>query len=167
MDDLERTVRAFVAQGSGLARMRVIPGNDDGPRPKDPYASLLLIDDARRAAPIRYQQPNDETVSTLTYRRANYSLQFFRDGATDHARAFVRFTESENGLTAAEDGEFRIVVPLSVQRLDVPVGEGWEQRALVSLSVDYADLENEHAGYIDAFDCTVDYGGMVRTGSIP
>ena len=78
MDDLERKVRAFVAQGS---RLTVIPGNDDGPRPAAAYASLLMVEDARLAAPIRYQQPNDETVSTLTYRRANYSLQFYRKGS--------------------------------------------------------------------------------------
>ena len=164
MDDLERTIRAFVAQGS---RLTVIPGNDDGPRPTATYASLLLIDDARLAAPVRYQQPYDETVSMIVYRRAEFSLQFYRDDATDRARAFVRFSESENGLTAAEDGEFRIVAPLSVQRLDVVLGEKWEQRALVSLSVDYADTYNDpDAGYIDAFDCTVVYGDAVRQGSI-
>ena len=188
MDDLERNVRSFVAAGSGLATDHVIPGNDDGPRPKEPYASLLLIDDDRLAYPIRYQQPYDETVSTLTYRRAAYSLQFYRDGAVDHARRFVRYAESENGLTFAEDGwpldddgnkdpaatdadrfPFRVVQtpPLSVQRLDVPVGEQWEQRALVALSVDYADLSNEEAGYIDAFDCEVVYGEQVITGILP
>ena len=165
--EFERTIRAFVADGSRLDPSLVIPGNDAGKRPKDAYASLLLIDDDRLAYPVRYQQP-DETVTTLTYRRASYSLQFHRDGAVDLARAFVRFAESENGLTAAEDGDFRVVQspPLSVQRLDVVLGDSWEQRALVSLSIDYADLSNQDAGYIDAYDCEVVYGDATASGQI-
>ena len=102
MDDLERTLRSFVAAGSGLATDHVIPGNDKGPRPKEPYASLLLIGDDRLAYPVRYQRPDNEMTTQVTYRRANYSLQFYREGAVDLARAFVRFAESEIGLTVAE-----------------------------------------------------------------
>ena len=182
---LEQTLRWFVATGSGLDRSHVIPGNDKGARPKDAYASLLLIDDGRLAHPVRYQQPGDELVTTMTYRRAAYSLQFYRDGAVDLARAFVRYAESENGLTAAEDGRliiaedgrvvdtvndggFRVVQtpPLSVRRLDDIVGDDLQERALVNLSIDYADTSNQDAGYIDAFDCEVDYDGMVQQGTI-
>ena len=68
--EFERTLRAFVAAGSGLDGEHVIPGNDKGERPKDAYATLLLIDDDRLAYPVRYQQP-DETTTQVTYRRAS------------------------------------------------------------------------------------------------
>ena len=184
--EFERTLRAFVAAGSGLATDHVIPGNDRGPRPGMPYASLLLSDDPRLAYPVRYQQPGDEMTTTVSYRRAAYSLQFYRDGAVDLARAFLRFAESEIGLTVAEDGilrrdangdvigaaldgGFRVVQtpPLSVQRLDEITGDEFEERALVDLLIDYADTSDQPTGQIDQFDCYVDYDGMISEGDIP
>ena len=183
---LDQTLRWFVAAGSGLDRGLVIPGNSKGPRPKDAYASLLLIDDNRLSYPIRYQQPNDEMTSSISYRRATYSLQFYRDGAAERARDFCIYAESENGLTAAEDGllmvdanwvvvgavasgGFRVVQtpPLSVQRLDEITGDAFEERALVNLPIDYAHTTNTEPGYIDAFECEISYDGIVRTGTIP
>ena len=84
----------------------VIPGNSRGPRPlpgppKGPYASLLLIEDQRNDYPIRRQMPGGMTID-MTYRRATYSLQFYRDGSTEFARAFDAWAMSENGLTYAE-----------------------------------------------------------------
>ena len=40
---LERAVRAYVAEGSGLLRQRVRPGNAPGLAPQDLYATVLLI----------------------------------------------------------------------------------------------------------------------------
>ena len=39
---LERSLRSFIAMGSGLPQADVIPGNSKGTAPKDPYATLLL-----------------------------------------------------------------------------------------------------------------------------
>ena len=98
---LERAVRVFVAEGSGLPHGWVIPGNSKGVRRKEPYASLLLIDDIRLGYPIRRQLPGGQTAD-LTYRRATYSLQFYREGAVEMARRFDAWAMSENGLTQAE-----------------------------------------------------------------
>ena len=123
---LERCLRRFVedAFGDGLppyvneqgrvvrrgfltsGEFTVIPGNSRGPRPlpgppKGPYASLLLIEDQRNDYPIRRQMSDSMTID-MTYRRATYSLQFYRDGSTEFARAFDAWAMSENGLTYAE-----------------------------------------------------------------
>ena len=98
---LARSVRIFVAEGSGLPTERVIPGNDKGPRPKDPYASVLLIDDKRRGYPIRRQLEAGQTAD-LVYRRAVYSVQFYRNGSVEIANKFDQWSQSENGLTQAE-----------------------------------------------------------------
>ena len=90
-----------------IDEFEVIPGNSPGPRPlpepdpRAPYASLLLIDDERRGYPIRRQLPDGTTVD-LVYRRAKFSLQFYRDGSHEFARAFDAWCMSENGLTYAD-----------------------------------------------------------------
>ena len=125
-------------------------------------------------------------TTTVSYRRANYSLQFYRDGAAGRARDFCVFAESEIGLTMAEDGilrrdangmvigpaldgGFRVVQtpPLSVQRLDEITGDAFEERAVVNLVIDYAHTADQPTGQIDAFECYVDYDGMISEGDIP
>ena len=62
-DTLERAVRAYVAEGAGIPVPRggpgrratpfcVIPGNDTGGRPRDTYASLLLLTDVPNGYPV-------------------------------------------------------------------------------------------------------------------
>ena len=163
--DFERRIRAFVAEGSGLDPKYVIPGNDPHPRPSTPYATLLRIPpDVRRAYPVRYQQANGTTTS-ISYRRAAFSLQFYRKDSMELADAFVIYAESENGLTMAEDGEFAVVqVPaLSWERIDDIIGDAYEQRALVNLMIDYARTTSQNTGVIDQIEGTVDYDGIIAT----
>ena len=102
---LERCIRAFVAQGSGLEARDVRPGNFAGPRPKDPYATLLLRTDQRRSYPEHRGLCNAAGLLTGTLqvepRRAIYSLQFYRDGAVELAERFDRWAQSEVGLLQA------------------------------------------------------------------
>ena len=103
---LDRTIRAYVAQGAGLASNLVLPGNAQKQRPKTPYATVLAASDIRTGAPQYRQTINatgaaDGTRTETPYRR-NYSLQFYRDGALDLANAFERWASSEGGLIAAD-----------------------------------------------------------------
>ena len=102
---LERCVRHFIAQGAGLDGENVRPGNAKGPRPKDPYASLLLQTDQRRSYPEHREICNAAGLLTGTLliepRRATYSLQFYRDGAVELAERFDRWAQSEVGLLQA------------------------------------------------------------------
>ena len=103
---LERVVRAYIAEGTGLESNLVRPGNAKGPRPKDPYATLLLQNDQRRSYPEHRGLCNTAGIFTGTLqvepRRATYSLQFYRDGAVDLAEAFDRWAQSEIGLIQAQ-----------------------------------------------------------------
>ena len=53
------------------------------------------------------------------------------------------------GLIAAEKAGLRIVFPFEIQRLDMPVGDKLEERALIALSVDYAYTLDQDVGRID------------------
>ena len=127
---LDQCLRRFIAEGSGLSRRDnplqqpdslgtppqlrgnpdgcpegqtpltpenkyVIPGNSKGARPTGTYASLLLTQDKRLGYPVR--RGTDEMV----YRRAVYSLQFYRENAVAYAQRFDAFCMSEVGLTYA------------------------------------------------------------------
>ena len=103
---LDRTIRAYVARGSGLAANLVRPGNEKSQRPKVPYATVLTMRDIRTSAPM-YRQMNNATTGlaagtlTETPRRRTYSVQFYREGALDLANRFEAYTADERGLQTA------------------------------------------------------------------
>ena len=94
-------MRWFVGQGSGLDSHVVIPGNSPGQRPKATYATVLLLDDQRRGYPVRRQEPLGGGTTDLIYRRATFSVQFYRKDAASLAERFDRWAMSENGLSQA------------------------------------------------------------------
>ena len=103
--DLEDSVRALVAAGSGLDLNQVIPGNDGGPAPDGLFASVLLIHQDTEgipATPMRLRADelslDAPTIATVTGR---YSVQWFRRGAHDAARRFATWVWSPAGLAHA------------------------------------------------------------------
>lgn len=131
--ELERTLRRFIATGAGFADGLVVKGNTKGPRRREPYASLLLVEDDRDGHPIRRYRSG--SVASWSYREALYSLQFYRDGSTDHALRFLGYAESEDGLTAAEQGGFRCVFPMRLRRLDAMISDIFEERSLIDFRI--------------------------------
>ena len=156
-DTLEREVRAYVAEGSGISSSNVIPGNDKGPRPGVVYASLLLRTDRQLGLPIiRY----DDTAlePTITYwRRAVFSLQFYRAGATLKAREFADWSESEVGGLPDENARgFRVERPHEVTRLDTLVAdEKIEERAGIELTIKYSYTLRKTAGVISTIGAEI------------
>ena len=168
---LERCLRDFVARGAGLDADKVRPGNAKAARPKDPYATLLLLNDVRRSQP-EFIQLNDATTGgaagtlQLTPRRATYSLQFYRDGAAALAELFDYYAMSEAGLIDADtsfasgNGALKAILmrdsgsgyttPPAVT-ISGPGGSGATAEAsIVSGAVSGIGLTNAGSGYVDA-----------------
>ena len=160
MDELEKLLRAFVVAGSGLKDTNVIDANDDAPTPRDAFATLLLIDDPALAYPVNHHD-NDRIISS-SYRQAQYSLQFFRKGAVANALAFCIYSNSFDGLIDQNDGEFYFAnAPLSYEKLDVIVGDSYEERALVTMEVKHTVTTTQDTVTIDSVSGTIDYGGII------
>ena len=143
---LEDTLRKLVAVGAGFDEGQCIPGNTDSPRRSGGYATLLEVDDPPRHLPENTEHNGQARVSMV--KRATYSLQFYRgdkSNPSETADNFVAWAHSAPGLDAVEAaGEtigipFVIVQPFGSRRLDVPVGDAWEHRAVIDLEVDYID----------------------------
>lgn len=145
---LERAIRRYVADGSGLDLNKCIPGNSKGSRPKEPYSSLLYINRERRGYPAFRQLTGGMTLK-LQYYQAMYSLQFYRNGAVDNAERFQSWAETENGLNVAEsafpDGKVAHIIVSNE-------GAGYTSAPSVSLS---------GAGGSDATATAVIAGGKV------
>ena len=101
---LERTIRSFVARGSGLDPLKVVPGREEGTSaPDDLYASVTL----RMTAPkgrIGRRQVVGESDSYVIHSQlidSAFDIQFYRAGANEAARRFEMWARSESGITWA------------------------------------------------------------------
>ena len=165
-------VRKFVAQAFAagsfddevevIERAHVIPSRGKGPRPKVAYATLLLVTDERSGYPARAVVGADTTARTVTtgslqYRIADFSLQFYYEGAIDRAHRFVQWAESEEGLNAGEEltndadvaFPIRVQHPLQILQTFAGVGDHFEDRAYLRLPILYAETTYQTTDWID------------------
>lgn len=141
-NDLDKTVRAFVALASGLESKFVIPGNDNKPAPTVPYASVLEITkasdgvDSEVARPVELS-PEDAKLHTSGRRNIVYSVQFYKEGAADNAERLIAFPASTPGqfFLAGNDLTWRRAG--DVRNLDTERGSKFETRRSVDIEFRY------------------------------
>ena len=177
---VQRTLRKFIATGSGIPPERVIPGNDGGRRPVEPYTSVLVIADTVDGPALeRYREDpgdNESTViDSVTNHAARVSVQFYRGqtenslGAHDLSRNFVTWIDTETGKQAADRAGFRIEGPIEVRRLDDIVSDHFEERAGVDLTVLYRYREpaSQDVGTVEHVQIVVKGPAASQTETIP
>ena len=145
---LERRIRGLVADGSGLDKNLVIPGNSKGDRPLDPYASLLYGERVREAFPVFEDNAQGQT-ETSNWRAVTFSLQFYRQGAVDRAHQFEEWIETPVGLDAATEADLQFEFPIVVRRLDLEIGDAFEERAQIDLTVRHRTVTAQETGTVD------------------
>ena len=165
MIDLERRLRAFVATGSGLARTHVIPGNDNGPTPQEPFASVTLIDDETIGQPGEAHRLDGDSVRAdlFVVHRAVYRIQFYRKGASATARAFVAWLDSplakleeDRQLAEFNGARFRVVNPIRSQNVAEIIPDDFEERVAIDLTIDYAQPFSQDVGRVKKVPLDVD-----------
>lgn len=159
---LNRVVRAFVAEGSGLAGENVIPGNDPAAAPSDVYCSVLPTTTTSLGYPDFTEDTDTQTVTQYETRRRTYSVQWWRPGAEDAAERFAVWTRSHLGLDAAERLNIRPRFPISYQRLDGISGDRFEERVVCTLEIDFVSVTTQAVPWIDEIRGPVVYDGRVQ-----
>lgn len=158
MSDLERRLRAFVSTGSGLDRRRVIPGNDNGPTPGDPFASVTLIDDQTIGEPAEANRLDGDSVRAdlLVVHRAVYRVQFYRRGANETAQRFTDWLDSplakleeDKSLSEFNGARFRVVNPITSRNVAEIIPDEFEERISIDLTIDYAQPFSQDVGRVE------------------
>ena len=142
--DLEEAVREWVALGSGLDfDTKVINGSSKvSVSPKGLYATVLRITDTPEGDNFNRYTVDDETVSYQSIDTL-WSVQWFREGARDAARAFQVWAKSQVGIDAAAVRGMTVYRINEVARLDtiMPPEQGyeslgdWEERVGVDINL--------------------------------
>ena len=141
--DIETPLQEFIALGSDIPRAAVIPGNDDGPRPKSLYATVLWID----GEPV---MTNPTPTFTEMETEDVFSVQWYRNGARMAARRFVVWAQSDLALLQQQQRGFRIMRPLDLRNLDYVVSTKYEERVGLDLRVSWCYAVSEDSGNIES-----------------
>ena len=166
---LERTIRRYVSDGSGLDRSHVVPIAQTAPRHADPYAVVGLIRDdmnGTESEKVRYASNGDiEFVETTTQRTASYDISFYRD--TSYADLFSRWMVSAGGVIAADTYKIRAHQYGNVMRLDEIIDEAWEQRSVVQCQFIYNSIyRDERIGDLRVSRIIISHDGGTESVSI-
>ena len=144
--DFERVVRAFVAEGSGLEKNRVIEGNKNAPSPNELYATVLLIDDGEIGTNQVINRdsgraPGELNIDTqvIGSNVARFSVQFYRTGAVDACKCFRKYKSTPNGQIFLKKNNITLKLGSQVQRIDDIISDKFEERARIEIEVRYLD----------------------------
>ena len=156
-NELERDVREFVSIGSGVGK--IYPGNINKSRPtkNDLFGTVLLIVDRRYGVPEELERTRDDGFTWIIVRSrrvAKYSVQWFRDGASEAAQRFDEWVDSSRGILESEKRDFQIESNLGfdnhglLTQLDEIESDEFEERMGLNLSIAYLQESTYNAGRI-------------------
>ena len=157
--DLERAVRAYVAEGSGLDVNLVIPGNDPGPAPLELYASVLLIRMERQGIDGYYLDGLEATILGSVF--PLYSVQWYRRGARDAAMNFHQWASSPLGQLATERRGLTFQRCTAVRQLDEIISDQWEERAGLDLTMSLVQYSTQTLGTIKTVPVAIAEAGDI------
>lgn len=163
-NDIERAVRRFVALGSGVNCVSVVGGQSyDRSELSGVYASLLFLSDRQLGTSLSASGNRN-----VTNHRLDYSLQFYRLGASDAAARFKAYAESltrpldievstDDGTILACADYLRSGV---IQRLDGIISGETEERATVPLTIGVQRYFVDETPSIEAADIIINANGV-------
>lgn len=166
---LERAIRAYVAEGSGLERSNVIPGNKPSPVIKDPFATVVLVTDIpdghawtlndriadRSYADATFTAGATFDVQAFVSSEITFSIQWWRAGASDYARRFAVWVRSPAGVTEAARRGFTFYRTSAIRNLSDVDKEVFEERLGLDLVIGIVWTDTRDVGLLDSVDISI------------
>ena len=164
---LESKIRRMVHLGSGFSsRDKVIPGNENSPRPKDKFATVTLIDDKRHGLPYyKYYDDPDVTLDAREVmwelRIATYQIMYY--GGKNIGASISEYPQNLQTWLISTEGilyqqrkgrDFIVDNHTDIREADHHV-DLWEPRASMDIDIIYKRTTINPIGWIDQVDIHV------------
>ena len=163
---IQRLMRRWVSDGSGLLQRNVRPRYLDEEAPKVPYATVLVR--MRQTYGTGFDEQHDRMnddlecthvdiyrVSTVCYKA---SVQWYRDGAMGIAERFEDWATSQDSLDFLQEQYLALESLGDIMDISEEVSTKWEERALMNISlVTLRASEAQRRNFIDSLDITTKY----------
>lgn len=147
-DALRGALLDWITGYSGVSQ--AIFKNQDEPRPDKPYAAILVISDGTRFGIDEARQSYDDVNqviqrNTSGLRRMNVQLEFYSDPAkavgekeaADYLNNLLLTLDTVAVRELFNNANLTVLNHTSINRLDEQLGDRWERRAQVDLTLLY------------------------------
>ena len=142
--DLERILRRFISDGTGLARTNVIPGDSNGPAKNDQYATLKLINSTQVGIDsTTYTDIDGDDVqvtgTTAGWRLNTYSVQVFRGDAFGTCATFRQYPHTPDGELYMQGNNFSWAESKDIIDINAITSGKNETRVSMEISIRYKE----------------------------
>ena len=165
--DLLRSVRAMVAEATGIPNSNVIPGNDNHPAPNSLYATVLIISITGEGIDSEVaRDADDDTETDLNIkgnRIGNFSVQIFRAGAADAIESLLSFGASSVGQIWLEENNLTWRKASDTRILDAVMGSKWEERRSVDIELKYTSTKVDTVNSLASAEINIELTDSIDT----
>jgi len=156
----------YVNLSTGLDKSVIIRGNQNAPSPLNNYCSILYLSDTpigthNLKSSVDGIDPNISNVYVRGKREFQYSIQFYREGASEFAKDFILFAETPKGV------RFQLSSPFIFNKIDnitqssSVMSNNYEERAILNLSLLVNENYQNSVNNVDEVIVNLDYDGII------
>ena len=157
-NELIASFAGYIRNATGLAEGLVIRGKQNAPAPTDTYCTLLYVTDT--AAGLSSKTLTEETQDTLKYRfnafrHYVFSVQFYRDNATNLAKQLMLYHETPAGIEYQQTAQFGVKDIVAVEEAAEVISQNYEQRAILSIDLNVNEIQEVIINRVKSVDFTL------------
>lgn len=141
-NEIIKSLVDYIELATGLARDKIIRGNQNAPAPTGSYCTLLYTSDSSPGTSnidLRDIDPQTFNYISRSKRNYTYSIQFYRDGATDLAKSLMMFSSMPAGKEFQQVALFTINSIELLSSSSVVMSNNYEERAILSANIIVAE----------------------------
>ena len=165
-DRIQRVMRRWVSDGSGILPINVRPRYLDEKNPRGTFATVFVR--MRQTYGTGYDEQHDRMnnmgecthidlyrVNTVSYKA---SVQWYRDGAMSLAEKFEDWATSQDSLDYLQKQYLALESLGAIMDMSEEVSTKWEERAIMNISlVTLTATAAQQRNFIDSVNITTEY----------
>lgn len=130
----------FISDATGLAFSQILRGKQNAPVPLGAYCTLLYVTDIPWGTPQVIIEENGQDSNLLDYkfkgkRKYNFSVQFYRDDATEYAKLLAMYFYTPWGQVYQQTASFSLNQVNVINETGTVISQNYEDRAMLSIDL--------------------------------
>jgi len=145
--ELLTNVVDYIELATSLSRDVIIRGKQNAPVPSGSYCTIVYVAGDSDGTSVIKTSEIDGDDTQLDYlmrakRTYTFSVQFYRDNATDYAKRVMMFHETPTGQEFQQASYFTVNNIMSVSEAAEVLSNNYEERAILNLEILVAERQD-------------------------
>lgn len=155
----------YTILSTGLSADKIVRGKQNAPVPLGAYCTLLYITDSVNSLAenqLKQLLGNDNQLqnNTRVQRIYTFSVQFYRDNATDLAKAFMLYYQTLEAQVFFETALFNIKNITNITENSNIVNKNYQERAILTVDLYVEENISTLVNKVDEVDINISYNNI-------